>query len=93
MTKPRTGIPGHPELRGVVDRSAWGEAKATERYGGGTRTFPPPSDRPQKPQAPEDKHGPAYDNDTSGWVRAPGESAESKPNFDPRGKDGAPKKW
>ena len=32
----------------------------------------------QAPQAPEDRHCPGYDNDTSGWVRGVGQ----KPGFD-----------
>ena len=91
MTKPRTGIPGVKGLEGVLNESAHGEAMATKRYGGGTRTFPPPSDQPQKPQDPVNKHGLQYDNDVSNdWRR--GNSAEDKPNFDARGKDG-PKRW
>lgn len=39
--------------------------------------MPQPADQ-QKPQDPEDKHGPKYDNDTSGWVRGVGQ----KPGFD-----------
>lgn len=36
----------------------------------------------QPPQSPEDKHGPGYDNDTSGWVHGEGEDATKKPGFD-----------
>jgi hypothetical protein len=92
--KARTGIPGVPGLGKVVNRNAWGEAKATERYGGGTRTFPPPEDRhaPERLGNDNNLQGPNYRNDTpDDWLR--GNSAEDKPNFDPRGKDGAPKKW
>lgn len=32
----------------------------------------------QAPQAPEDRHGPKYDNDTKGWLRGVGQ----KPGFD-----------
>lgn len=39
----------------------------------------------QAPQSPEDKHGPKYDNDTSGWVRGM-PSAEAKPGFDKKGR-------
>lgn len=42
----------------------------------------PSAKEQQKPQAPEDRQGPKYDNDASGWVRSPGESAEGKPGFD-----------
>lgn len=48
---------------------------------------PPPPDQ-HKPQFPEDQHGPGYENDASGWVRAPGESAEGKPGFDHSKKSG-----
>jgi len=41
VDKTRSGIPGSG-LGPVVNRFAWGEAKATERYGGTTRTFPAP---------------------------------------------------
>jgi len=58
----------------------WGRATAKARYGGGA-TFSPPADQ-SKPQMPEDKHGPRYDNDASGWVRGAGETAENKPGFD-----------
>lgn len=36
---------------------------------------------PQENQAPEDKHGPKYDNDVplSGWLRGP--DATKKPGF------------
>src|SRR5262249_61361542 len=48
--KCRTGIPGVPGLSKVVNKSAWGESKATERYGGTTRAvFPPPQKKtPQR---------------------------------------------
>jgi len=82
MTKPRTGIPDVPGLSKVVNKSAWGESKATERYGGTTRTFPPPKDR-HAPQDPVDKHGPGYENDTpNNWLRGANQDATTKPNFD-----------
>jgi hypothetical protein len=83
MTKPRTGIPGHPELRGVVNRSAWGEVKATERYGGGTKTFPPEdlnANKPQKLGDASNQQGNYYDDDVrNDWRRGNG----MKPNWDP----------
>ena len=42
---------------------------------------PPTGCELQCPQAPEDRHGPGYDNDTKGWVRGM-PSAEAKPGFD-----------
>jgi hypothetical protein len=78
-TKPRTGIPGVKGLGSVVNRSAWGEAAATKRYGGTTRTFPPPPDRsaPQELGDQNNLRGPLNDvaND---WRRGNG----MKPNFD-----------
>jgi hypothetical protein len=34
-----------------------------------------------EPQSPEDKHGPKYDNDASGWVRGMGPQSPY-PTFD-----------
>jgi hypothetical protein len=48
---------------------------------------------PQAPQHPENRRGSKYQNDSSGWVRGEGGTAENKPYFDHRGKDGYPKKW
>jgi len=97
--KYRTGIPGHSDLGKVVNESAWGESKATERYGGGTR-HPDMSggafedNKPQKLGDANNQQGNFYDNDCRpSWKTGVGQSAEGKPNFDPRGKDGLPKKW
>jgi len=84
MSKPRTGIPGGgSKLSGVVNESAWGESKATERYGGTTQTFPPPENNQNKPQKLGDannQQGNYYDNDTrNDWRRGNG----MKPNWDP----------
>ena len=84
MAKTRTGIPGVTGLGKVVNEAAWGESKATERYGGGTRTFPPPKDQshPQRLGDSNNLQGPGYSNDhPNDWVRGNG----MKPNFD-RGK-------
>lgn len=62
----------------------WGKDEARERYGavepGGDR----PSDELQKPQCPEDKHGPGYSNPTpDDWRRGGGPGgATGKPDFD-----------
>jgi hypothetical protein len=82
-TKPRTGIPGVPGLSKVVNKNAWGDAKATERYGGGTKTFPPPKDQ-SAPQFKEDAQGPNYRNEVpvDSWLRGANEDATTKPNFD-----------
>src|SRR5262245_28050696 len=86
--KCRTGIPGVPGLSKVVNKSAWGESKATERYGGTTRTFPPPEDKhaPQRLGDPNNLQGPNYNNDVNAdsWLRGGGaKGAEGNPNFDP----------
>jgi hypothetical protein len=48
-----------------------------------------PALRNNRPQDPEDAHGPGYDGDASGWVRGArgeptghDETAEGKPSFD-----------
>jgi hypothetical protein len=46
------------------------------------RSPPMESHEVQKNQAPEDRHGPGYDNDTSGWVHGAGEDATRKTGFD-----------
>lgn len=65
------------------DLDAWGRSTAKSRYGslgGGTKA----SESQQRPQDPEDKHGPKYDNNTpSNWLRGMGSKrAEGKPGFD-----------
>lgn len=60
----------------------WGKDTAKARYGGQSNTGLTPADKGQnEPQAPEDKHGPGYDNDVplSGWLRGP--DATKKPGF------------
>ena len=88
MTKPRTGIPGVSGLGKVVNASAWGESKATERYGGTTRIFPPPeiANKPQRLGDPSNLQGPKYDNivPSDSWVRSGGsKQAEGKPGYVP----------
>jgi len=92
--KCRTGIPDAPGLGKVVNRNAWGEAKATERYGGTTRTFPPPEDRhaPQKLGDRNNLQGPGYQNivPSDSWLRGGGaKQAEGKPGYVPgyKGRD------
>ena|SRR5262249_25999268 len=87
--KYRTGIPGHSDLGKVVNESAWGEAAATRRYGGGTRHPKMGSgdfneNKPQKLGDASNQQGNFYDNDVrNSWLRGAGESAEGKPNFTP----------
>ena len=69
----------------VVERQKWGRQTARERYG--SPKFedgaPPPDGKLQKVQSPADRHAPDYHNDTpNNWLRAAGENATSKPNFD-----------
>jgi len=82
----RTGIPGHPKLSKVVSEASWGESKATERYGGPTKTFPAPpvQNKPQRLGDPNNLQDKNYDNivPSDSWLRGGGGSAEGKPNFD-----------
>jgi len=86
-------------LRTVANEEAWGEQKASDRYGGGTRH---PNMRtgdetaePQKAGDVNNLWASGHPNDCSkDWrVGFPDQSAESKPNFDPRNKSGEAKKW
>src|SRR5262249_29594614 len=100
MTKPRTGIPGVPGLGNVVNESAYGVAKAEERYGKsdyptGSRGAPSPPirNKPQRLGDPNNLQGPKYDNivPSDSWLRGGGsKQAEGKPNFHPgyKGKRG-----
>ena len=94
MTKPGTGIPGVPGLGNVVNESAYGVAKAEERYGKsdypmGKGAPPPPiQNKPQRLGDPNNLQGAKYDNNhREDWVRGFGkggiESAEGMPNFRP----------
>jgi hypothetical protein len=69
----------------VVEEWKWGRDTADKRYGPlqNRDGAAPPSGKLQKPQAPEDRHAPGYDNDAKGWVRAAGERAENKPGYLP----------
>src|SRR5215813_15369787 len=94
----RTGIPNAgPKLKGVTNSEEWGARVAVERaYGSAVRTFPPPEDQagPQRLGDDSNLQDNQYGNNTRpGWLRATNEDATTKPNFDPRGKDGLPKKW
>jgi hypothetical protein len=72
--KTRTGIPGVPGASKVVNESAWGAAKAVERYGDSKyymgRGAPPPKDMSQ-PQDPMDKPADKTFNDVpvNSWLR------------------------
>jgi hypothetical protein len=61
----------------AVETEKWGRATARERYGSAQSGNMRPKDESQ-PQSPENKHGPGYANDTSGWLRAAGERGRPK---------------
>jgi hypothetical protein len=52
----------------AVESEKWGRTTARERYGSPQHFHgaPPPKDQ-SGPQDPGSKHGPNYNNDTSGW--------------------------
>ena len=77
-SSPKTGA-----LRGVVNREAWGESQATQRYGGKTETFKAPKDQ-HEPESPENKQdNPTYHNDvpSGSWLRGGGKQGEGKPEY------------
>ncbi len=67
--------------------SKWGRKTARERYG----ALKSPNTKPEDVHAPQrlgdsnNLHGPDYENDASGWVRAPNEDATGKPGYVPGG--------
>jgi hypothetical protein len=88
IDKSRTGIPGHSKLSKVVNQHSWGENAAVKRgYCKGTEVTHgfARGIGPQEPQAPEDQHGPKYDNDVKdGWLRGGGPNqAEGRPGYAP----------
>lgn len=82
--KCRTGIPdAGSKLKNVVNESAYGAAKATERYGYGTQTFPAPPSQ-TFPQFKQDQCVDRTYNTVpvNSWLRGGGsKQAEGKPNF------------
>src|SRR5262245_35118550 len=82
--KCRTGIPGVAGLSKVVNSNAWGDAKATERYDGGTRTYGPPKDMEAPQFEITDGRGPDWQDDVpvNPWLRGGGAGGEGKPGFD-----------
>ena len=60
----------------------WGRDTARERYGAPNPGSMKAAEGQELPQSPEDKQGPKYANQTSGWVRGDGEDATNKPGFD-----------
>ena len=89
VDKTRTGIPGHPKLKGVQNTSAWGESAAVQRgYCKGTEVH----DEPAKGPAPygaefkvdqrEDRQ--SFNDVKDGWLRGGGPSgAEGRPGYAP----------
>src|SRR5262249_54441242 len=90
-------------LKTVANEVAWGEQKAVDRgYCRGTEhpnmnsgNPPQTGEAPQRAGDSINLQDKNYKNDTpNNWLRGmPNESAMGKENFDPRGKDGLPKKW
>ena len=85
-----TTQPGHVDkhrhsISGIKaeETMKWGQQKAYERYGAprGQHETEARGLGPQHPQAPEDKHDASYNNDASGWVRAEGEDATTRPGY------------
>ena len=72
-------------LRSATNVQEWGERTASERYGGGTKTFAGEAKGlgPHGPQHPENKHDKGYDNDVSesSWLRGGGKQGEGKPEY------------
>ena len=89
----------------AVEEEKWGRATARSRYGEPQHEdgAPPPPDREAPQRAGDDNNlrGTGWQNDAAGWVRGcdrgtpqmKDETAENKPGFDKRGKDGLPLKW
>jgi hypothetical protein len=76
----------------ALNESRWGQATAERRYGPLQYRdgAPAPKDQsgPQRLGDPNNLQGPKYHNNTSGWVRAEGEDATTKPNLDSVGRKG-----
>src|SRR5262245_27281202 len=70
----------------VQNTGVWGRAQARERYGPmESKTMQPSGEGwcyPQRLGDDRNLQGPKYNNDTSGWVRAEGEDATTRPGFD-----------
>ena len=80
--KARTHLDG---VGRVSNESAWGEQKATDRYGGGTRTYGPQNEDASFPQKLGDRNNlprsTNYNDTPNNWLRGAGESAEQKPGY------------
>ena len=90
VSKHRSQYSAGSGVKGAVEESKWGYAKARERtadYGGVKQVDMRPKDQ-SMPQSPLDKRGPDWaDDHPKDWVRGYGkggkESAEGRPNFQP----------
>ncbi len=62
------------------NESKWGRKTARARYGAPKSPDMRPKDEhgPQRLGDSNNLHGPGYENDTSGWLRAAGESGKPK---------------
>jgi hypothetical protein len=86
VDKRRTGIPGHPKLKGVMNSQAWGEDAAVKRgYCKGTEVHDGPAkgNAPYGPQFKQDQRADRQSfNDTpNDWRR--GNNAEGRPGYAP----------
>ena len=80
--KARSNIPGSG-LGRVYNSDAWGEQKATERYGGGTKTYQPPADQ-SAPQFRQDQCADkTYNDHKNDWVRGANQDATKRPGYVP----------
>jgi hypothetical protein len=80
VDKHRYSLPG---VKGrVVESEKWGRATARERYGSPQhyRGAPNPKDESGSQFRESQRADKGY-NDTSGWVRAEGETAEKRPGY------------
>jgi hypothetical protein len=70
----------------AANTTAWGEAKAVQRYGDVKYYMGRGAPSPKSTAAPQfkvDQHGPGYANTVrSDWRRGANEDATTKPNFD-----------
>ena len=89
VDKTRTGVPGHPKLKGVMNSQAWGADAAVKRgYCKGTEVHNEPA-QGIAPYGPEDRQNQRADRQTYNdvapdWRRAMGpRGAEGKPGYVP----------
>jgi hypothetical protein len=86
VDKTRTGIPGHPKLKGVTNSNAWGASAAVKRgYCKGTEVHNEPAKgtAPYGPQFRQDQRADrsTFNDVPNDWRR--GNNAESRPGYAP----------